>query len=134
MPPVQLQHLTDGSELVAHLQQASMVPSLVLLDLNMPGQDSFKTLRELRSLSPYQDLPVVVLTTSCHEQDREKSLELDAIGFLTKPTRQAEAVAMLQKLAAEWWLDSAHSTSRLDYLNRFDIHLQESLTYLGQTR
>ena len=37
------------------------IPSLILLDLNLPGRDGHDVLAELRSLEPYHTTPVVVL-------------------------------------------------------------------------
>lgn len=105
IPPVRIKHLNDGDDLVPHLEQASELPRLILLDLNMPRKNGFDTLTQLRSIRAYQDLPVVVLTTSTAVEDREKSLRLGANDFVSKPSRQDQVVALLQQLILAWRLN-----------------------------
>lgn len=105
IPPVRIEHLNDGEDLIPHLEQASELPKLILLDLNMPRKNGFDTLTQLRSMRAYQDLPVVVLTTSTANEDREKSLRLGANDFVSKPSRQDQVVALLQQLVLAWRLN-----------------------------
>lgn len=98
--------ISDGDELLPHLQQAAVLPKLVLLDLNMERMSGFEALQELRNCSPYKHLPVVVLTTSEAEEDRRKALQLGADAFLTKPVKFDAVVTMLHQLVIDWCVPS----------------------------
>ena len=79
------------------LQAASAnPPSLVLLDVMMPGMDGLTTLRHLRNDPPTASVPVVMLTARALAQDRVKGLDLGADDYITKPFAVEELVARVR--------------------------------------
>jgi DNA-binding response OmpR family regulator len=60
---------------------------IVLLDINMPRQDGFDTLRQIRSNYEYKNIPVIMLSASDSEADKAEAIDLGADGYLTKPFR-----------------------------------------------
>ncbi len=76
-------------------------PDLLLLDINMPGEDGLSVLRGLRAKS---DLPVVMLTAAGETIDKIVGLEMGADDYLGKPVdlRELEAriKAVLRRRAA----------------------------------
>ncbi len=70
----------DGETARALLERES--PSLVVLDLMLPGMDGLSLCRWIRSRS---DLPVIMLTALGEESDRIVGLELGADDYVTKP-------------------------------------------------
>ncbi|MRS64007.1 response regulator [Larkinella terrae] len=82
--------LSNGLELLARLSKTTILPTLVLLDLNMPLMGGFEALVRIRQEPRYNALPVVVLTTSNQQEDREKARQLKADGFFTKPSEMRE--------------------------------------------
>ena len=75
----------DGREALELIDR--MKPDLVLLDIQMPGQDGFSVIRQLRSDGRYANLPVIALTAFAMRGDREKALEAGFDGYITKPIR-----------------------------------------------
>ncbi len=61
------------------------LPSLIVLDLNMPEMDGRQTLQKLKSLPQYQAIPVAIVTTSTNHLDREVCHRLGASIYLSKP-------------------------------------------------
>jgi len=57
-------------------------PSMVVLDLNLPGMDGLDVCRALRRES---DVPIIMLTARVDETDRLIGLELGADDYITKP-------------------------------------------------
>ena len=68
-------------------------PSLVILDLMLPGTDGLELCRWIRSRS---DLPVIMLTARTDESDRIVGLELGADDYVTKPFSPRELAARVR--------------------------------------
>lgn len=73
-------------------------PDLILLDINMPRMNGYDVLAALKEESQWENLPVIMLTTSSSEIDRQKSLDLGAAAFVTKPQSQAEISAFILRV------------------------------------
>jgi CheY-like chemotaxis protein len=67
-------------------------PSLIVLDLNMPVLNGIETLTKLKSDTRYKNIPVIMYTTSIHELEKEKCLEIGAADFIKKPARFTQTV------------------------------------------
>jgi two-component system phosphate regulon response regulator PhoB len=67
-------------------------PSLVVLDLMLPGMSGFDVLEQLRSDDSTRDIAVLMLTARREEPDRIRGLSLGADDYLTKPFSPAELV------------------------------------------
>ncbi|MFL5946509.1 MAG: response regulator [Gaiellaceae bacterium] len=89
----------DGSRARELLEQNE--PSLVVLDLMLPGTDGLELCRWIRSRS---DLPVIMLTARGEESDRIVGLELGADDYVTKPFSPRELAvrvrAVLRRVTA----------------------------------
>lgn len=100
-------HLTfvgDGLELLETLNrpQASL-PSLILLDLNMPRLNGLAALKQLKASPHLCHIPVVILTTSQAESDIVSTYQLGSCGYLTKPSEFGQLVTMLKQLEEYWF-------------------------------
>ncbi|AUD07041.1 response regulator [Spirosoma pollinicola] len=103
-PPISVLSLSDGEDLLPTLDNYEQTPRLILLDINMPRKNGFEALSELRSVTKYAALPVVMLTTSSSDQDRQQSLVLGANEFLTKPLTFQQLNQIAQSLREQWLL------------------------------
>lgn len=70
---------------------------LALVDIAMPEMDGLELLRQLRSDSRYQQLPVIMLTASGQDEDRANALKMGADGFLSKPTSSRELLETINR-------------------------------------
>jgi DNA-binding response OmpR family regulator len=70
-------------------------PTLVVLDLMLPGTDGLELCRWIRSRS---ELPVIMLTARTEEADRIVGLELGADDYVTKPFSPRELVARVRSV------------------------------------
>ena len=61
------------------------LPTVVLLDLNLPEIHGFEVLRWIRGHPVHNNLPVVIFTSSTREEDALRARELGATDFLQKP-------------------------------------------------
>jgi CheY-like chemotaxis protein len=96
-------HVWDGEAALEYLRQnASESPCVILLDLNLPGLGGFDVLRLLKDDAAMRDIPVVILTTSCADDDRVRSRELGAAEYVVKCLRHAEFVEALKRIDCYW--------------------------------
>jgi len=80
----------DGVEAIAFLRREGQFldaprPDLILLDLNLPKKNGLEMLNEIKSADDLKAIPVVILTTSEAEPDINKSFDLSANCYITKP-------------------------------------------------
>jgi CheY-like chemotaxis protein len=80
------------------------LPTLLLLDLKMPGMHGFEVLEWLATRPQFKDLPVVVLSSSSDASDIQKALQLGARDYIVKPHSLDELVKVLQRLHERWCL------------------------------
>jgi DNA-binding response OmpR family regulator len=73
-------------------------PDLIVLDLVLPGLDGFRFLEQLKSEAAISSVPVLVLTAYGLEENRRRSLDLGASGFLTKPFSARQLVAHVTEI------------------------------------
>ena len=60
-------------------------PDLILMDIQLPGQDGLSLTRQLKLDSRYATIPVVALTAHAMQGDREVGLRAGCIGYIAKP-------------------------------------------------
>jgi CheY-like chemotaxis protein len=73
----------DGAEALDQVRRAQ--PSLVLLDVMMPGIDGWSVAAQLADDEDTQDIPVVFLSARAADEDRLRAQELGAVGYVVKP-------------------------------------------------
>ncbi|MDX2186251.1 MAG: response regulator [Opitutaceae bacterium] len=76
----------------------TLKPTVVLMDVRLPGMDGMAATREIRQLA--LRVPVVALTANTSPQDRSDCLEAGMDGFLAKPVQSAELHRCLKRWLA----------------------------------
>ncbi len=66
------------------------LPSLIVLDLNMPEIDGRQTLQKIKAHENYKSIPVIIVTTSSNKADIEICKRLGASLYLVKPDTYSE--------------------------------------------
>lgn len=89
----QVECAVDGRDALSRFAQAT--PSLVVLDLMMPGLDGFAVCREIRR---EHDVPILMLTARSDDVDKIVGLELGADDYMTKPFNPREMVARVRAI------------------------------------
>jgi len=85
----------NGLEGIEKLQ-ANPDIDVALVDIMMPGMDGYETMREIRNLPQYRDLPLVAVTAKAMKGDREKCLEAGATDYVSKPVDIDQLLAVLR--------------------------------------
>ena len=74
------------------------LPSLLVLDLMLPGINGLEICRLLKREPKTRDIPILMLTARAAEEDRIKGLELGAHDYVTKPFSPRELVLRIKNL------------------------------------
>jgi two-component system response regulator len=78
------------------------LPSLILLDLNLPKVDGLEVLQTIRSQSATRYIPVVIFTTSDETRDIQESYRLGANSYLRKPVDFDDFTELVGNLESYW--------------------------------
>ncbi|MFA5073998.1 MAG: response regulator [Nitrospirota bacterium] len=73
-----------GETALKMLKQCSSAPFLILLDLKMPGMNGIDTLRRIRADASLKHIPIIMVTNSLLEADKNDAYAAGANGFLHK--------------------------------------------------
>ncbi len=93
----------DGAGALEHLRSNKVsCPDLVILDLNLPRLSGHEVLAEMRADEALRRIPVAVLTTSSAESDVEKTYDLGANCFLTKPVDIDQFIHVVHSIDNFW--------------------------------
>jgi CheY-like chemotaxis protein len=115
-----LQVVKNGHEALCYLEGSGRyrnrnefpLPSLVLLDLKLPGIDGFEVLSWIRQHPSLRTLRVIVLTSSDEIRDVNRAYQLGANSFLVKPMALEDLNRLTQAISGYWiWFDKAPETS-----------------------
>lgn len=87
----------DGRELLGMLG-SNALPHYIFLDLNMPVLNGLQCLEAIRQEPRYNDIPVVIYTTSDATHNRQQALKAGANAYITKPTNMRELVGKLNEI------------------------------------
>ena len=102
--------VNDGAEALDYLfargayadRNPDDLPSIVLLDLNLPKVDGREVLQAIRGNDRTRSLPVVVLTTSTEPFDVEASYALGVNSYIQKPVDFERFVWAVQQVGLYW--------------------------------
>ncbi|RMD50559.1 MAG: PAS domain S-box protein, partial [Ignavibacteria bacterium] len=77
-------------------------PSLILLDIVLPGMDGFKVLNELKQEFLTRNIPVILVTSKLKESDEKiKAISIGADSFLNFPVKQEELIESIKNVLAK---------------------------------
>ena len=102
--------VTDGAQAVDYIlargeyagRDASDLPALVLLDLNLPKLNGREVLQAIRDNPASRALPVVVLTTSAEPMDVGNVYDLGANSYIQKPVEFERFVDVVRQIGLYW--------------------------------
>jgi CheY-like chemotaxis protein len=100
----------DGEEALDYLwgtgvhagRDASELPAVILLDLNLPGISGLEVLRRIRGDVRTRRVPVVILTTSTENQDVAAGYDFGVNSYVRKPVDFNQFAAAVEQLGLYW--------------------------------
>jgi chemotaxis family two-component system response regulator Rcp1 len=106
---------TDGQDALDFLcrrrsHQAAPRPSLILLDLNLPGIGGHEVLSELKHDANLRQIPVIVLSSLDRIEDVGRAYELHANCYVQKPS-DLEEFSHVIRIIENFWMQVVELTS-----------------------
>jgi CheY-like chemotaxis protein len=106
--PFRVHHVKDGVDCMAFLRREGEyvdvpTPDLILLDLNMPRKNGREVLTEMMADETLSYLRVVVLSTSCDDEEILKTYKLGCSSYIVKPVDFERFLAIVRSLAEYWF-------------------------------
>jgi CheY-like chemotaxis protein len=72
-------------------------PDLILMDIQLPGQDGLALTRRLKADPEFASIPVVAITAHAMASDRELCVDAGCIGYIAKPFNTRTLGAQIQE-------------------------------------
>jgi CheY-like chemotaxis protein len=98
-----VRYFENGEQAITHLERLedmSGLPSLIVLDLNMPIMNGTQALRILKRDSRFKQIPVIILSTSENDDEKRKCLSYGAVDYLVKPMTFDEGREIVERFAS----------------------------------
>ena len=89
----------NGDEAMAQFE--SVKPSLVLLDVMMPGMDGWQVCRQIKASPSARDVRVIMVTALQDWMDKRQALETGADDYVEKPFELAKLAAVVERNVAQ---------------------------------
>ncbi len=84
------------------IHENTVLPELILLDLNMPGKDGFSVLKDIKSDKRFNYIPVIVLSSSNAKKDILRAYDGNANCYITKPNDLKSYMSVVQSIQNFW--------------------------------
>lgn len=99
----ELMQFDSGNAFLGYLHTLEEeLPSLILLDLNIPLISGMEILKKIKSNEKWRCIPVVVLTTSRLSEDRDIAYANGANGFISKPGDYQDVLKLIRSVIQLW--------------------------------
>jgi len=92
-------------EVASGFEALRILPSrefrLILTDINMPDINGLELINFVKSNPTYRNIPLIIVTTECREEDRKRGMALGAFAYITKPFEPETLQELVQKALEE---------------------------------
>ncbi|MBW7457974.1 response regulator, partial [Paenibacillus sepulcri] len=69
---------------------------LILMDMMMPEMDGYETMRHIRLMPEYEQLPIIAITAKAMKEDRDKCIEAGASDYIAKPVNIDQLLSLMR--------------------------------------
>ena len=112
----------DGADFWQALLTTLQRPTLIVLDVMLPGLDGMELLRQIRAREDMRSIPVIMATAKGAEYDKIRGLDLGADYYLTKPFGVMELVSCVKAVLRRCQPLQARRLSAGDICMDLDAH------------
>jgi len=104
-PDISVMDFPNGKALLTYLTTAEeqSLPDMIFLDLNMPVMGGKECLRHIRSFKKFDDLPIIIYSTSSNNKEIEETFALGANLYVTKSSSYMSLKKTLEDIIRLDW-------------------------------
>jgi CheY-like chemotaxis protein len=89
-------HSAETGKAALELLQKEPETDLVLMDIMLPEMDGYETMRAIRKMYGFEQLPIIALTARAMKGDREKCIDAGASDYISKPVDTERLLTLLR--------------------------------------
>jgi CheY-like chemotaxis protein len=89
-------HSAETGKAAIELLQEQADTDLVLMDIMLPEMDGYETIRAIRKMYGFEQLPIIALTAKAMKGDREKCIDAGASDYIAKPVDTERLLTLLR--------------------------------------
>lgn len=87
-----------GDAVQAKIELAARQPSLILMDLKMPGIDGFKTCEAIKANAATKDIPIIIISALNDEDSVKRARGIGAVEYVVKPIEVENLIKKIKEL------------------------------------
>lgn len=106
----------SGQEALNIMENSRVQPSLLLVDINMPGMNGLELLQRIKNSEEWRVVPVVMLTTANNSKIIDTAYHMGANSYLVKPDNFQTLSNIWDSLYRFWTNTAKLPLSRTQYL------------------
>ena len=95
--------LPDGKSALDYLRDSSHVPTLILLDINLPCYSGLEILSLMRKLDHLRGIPIIMFSSSQLDEEIKAAYRLGANSYVAKPSSHVELESTIGDIYEYWY-------------------------------
>lgn len=88
----------DGLDALEKINSSTI--DMLITDMNMPNMGGIELIRKVRAIPRIKFIPIIMLTTESQEAKKQEGKKVGATGWIVKPFRPEQLVAVVKKVLA----------------------------------
>lgn len=102
MPNAIVDLVSDGDLVLEFLSSCTALPNVIFMDIKMPRVSGQEAVKRIRSNTNLRTIPIVILSGSTSDKEKEELLNLGANRFYTKPMEPVNLIPIVKEVNEEW--------------------------------
>ena len=90
----------DGRAMLERIGSPQSLPSLILMDIQLPGVDGFELIRQIKAHPLWQKIPAIAVTAMAMAGDRDRCLKAGADAYVSKPLNIEQLLTAIRSFSA----------------------------------
>jgi PAS domain S-box-containing protein len=120
----------DGLDAIEKFKECK--PHLILMDMRMPVMDGYESTRIIKSMEQGAKTPIVALTASTFEEERERIESLNMQGYVRKPFRENDLLLTMGKILGIEYIYEEEDNKSKDISLEKSTDINENLENLSE--
>lgn len=106
LPKAIVELVSDAEEVLDFLATCSALPNIIFMDMKMPRLSGREAVKRIRLNKNLRTIPIIILSSSSSETDKEELLISGADYFYTKPMEPVNLIPIVKEVNERWLIPS----------------------------